>query len=91
MSSALPIFATRIEVVEPGTVIRGPCGGQVTVSDTRVAHKGNTIYCTQKVYDSVKERFASGGVISKTPRSEHKFTADRSDMAHRIKTEIGKR
>lgn len=54
MGSAIPLYGTKLVVVEPGTVVRGQHGGTVTVTDTRFAHKGDTIYCTQRVYDAVK-------------------------------------
>ena len=44
-------------VVESGTIIRDERSGEeAVITDTEAAKKGSVVYCTQAVFDSLKEK-----------------------------------
>lgn len=53
--STVPFGATRVMVVDAGTVIKDDRSGQeVTITDQTACSKGNVIFCTEATFEALK-------------------------------------
>lgn len=54
--------AMHLMKVDPGTVVKDErTGDEITVDDETVAVKGRVMFCTEKVFDKLKQEFPTHG------------------------------